>query len=64
MKYLIRFFRIFSGPDINDCRRFCTSTQKRESTGEYIDDSVVTTKIKATTLEEASPRSKLKHSRA
>jgi len=39
MKYLIRFFRIFSGPDANDCRRFCISTQKRESTGEYIDET-------------------------
>ncbi|MGE5844595.1 MAG: BON domain-containing protein [Syntrophaceae bacterium] len=30
----------------------CASTQKREGTGEYIDDSVITTKVKAAILNE------------
>jgi osmotically-inducible protein OsmY len=32
----------------------CASTQKREGTGEYIDDSVITTKVKAAILNEPS----------
>jgi hyperosmotically inducible protein len=32
----------------------CTSTPKQEGTGEYIDDSVITTKVKAAILNEAS----------
>ncbi len=32
----------------------CAATQKRESTGEYVDDSVLTTKVKAAILEEAT----------
>ena len=30
----------------------CASTQKRESTGEYLDNSVITTKVKAAILDE------------
>src|SRR4030065_2458075 len=30
----------------------CASTQKREGTGEYIDDSVITTKVKAAIFSE------------
>lgn len=30
----------------------CAATQKHESTGQYIDDSVITTKVKAGILEE------------
>ncbi|MBA3004763.1 MAG: BON domain-containing protein [Desulfurivibrio sp.] len=30
----------------------CVSTQKQESTGQYIDDSVITTKVKAGILDE------------
>ena len=30
----------------------CASTQKREGTGEYIDDSVITTKVKAAIFNE------------
>ena len=30
----------------------CASTQKREGTGEYIDDSAITTKVKAAILNE------------
>jgi osmotically-inducible protein OsmY len=32
----------------------CASTQKQEGTGEYVDDSVITTKIKAAILNEPS----------
>ena len=32
----------------------CASTQKHESTGEYVDDSVLTTKVKAAILDEAT----------
>jgi len=32
----------------------CAATQRRESTGEYVDDSVLTTKVKAAILDEAT----------
>ena len=32
----------------------CAATQKRESTGEYVDDSVLTSKVKAAILDEAT----------
>lgn len=32
----------------------CASTQKRESTGEYLDDTVITSKVKAAILNEPS----------
>ena len=32
----------------------CASTAKQEGTGEYVDDSVITTKVKAAILEDAS----------
>jgi len=32
----------------------CASTQKHESTGEYVDDSVLTTKVKAAILDEVT----------
>jgi osmotically-inducible protein OsmY len=32
----------------------CAATQKHESTGEYVDDSVLTTKAKAAILDEAT----------
>lgn len=35
----------------------CASTSSREGTGEYIDDSVVTTKVKAAILADASLKS-------
>jgi len=30
----------------------CASTQKRESTGQYVDDSVITTKVKAAIVDD------------
>ena len=35
----------------------CASTQKQEGTGEYIDDSVITTKVKAAVFNEPSLKS-------
>lgn len=35
----------------------CASTAKKEGTGEYIDDSVITTKVKAAVLNEPSLKS-------
>lgn len=35
----------------------CASTQKHEGTGEYVDDSVVTTKVKAMLFDEPNLRS-------
>jgi osmotically-inducible protein OsmY len=35
----------------------CASTSKQESTGEYIDDSVITTKVKAEIFKDASLKS-------
>src|SRR5471030_2286675 len=32
----------------------CASTSKQEGTGEYVDDSVITTKVKAAILNEAT----------
>ena len=32
----------------------CAATQKHESTGQYVDDSVITTKVKAAIFEEAT----------
>ena len=32
----------------------CASTQKSEGTGEYVDDSVITTKVKAAIFEDAT----------
>jgi len=32
----------------------CAATQKRESTGQYVDDSIITTKVKAAIYNEAS----------
>ena len=35
----------------------CASTAKKEGTGEYIDDSIITTKVKAAVLNEPSLKS-------
>lgn len=35
----------------------CTATKQQESTGEYIDDSLITTKVKAAILQEATLKS-------
>ena len=54
MKYLVRFFSaIFLALTLLTAAG-CASTQKQEATGEYVDDSVITTKVKAAILNEPS----------
>ncbi|HEY8219139.1 MAG TPA: BON domain-containing protein [Methylobacter sp.] len=47
MKYLIRFFSAFFLALTLLTATGCASTKTTEGTGEYVDDSVVTTKVKA-----------------
>ncbi len=47
MKYLIKFFSVFFLTLTLLTAAGCASTAKTEGTGEYVDDSVVTTKVKA-----------------
>lgn len=47
MKYLIRIFSAFFLALTLLATAGCASTPKTEGTGEYVDDSVVTTKVKA-----------------
>ncbi|MDD5410805.1 MAG: BON domain-containing protein [Methylobacter sp.] len=52
MKYLIRFFSAFFIALTLMTAAGCASTPKQEGTGEYVDDSVITTKVKAELLNE------------
>jgi len=52
MKYLIRFFSAFFLALSLLTAAGCASTQKHEGTGEYVDDSVITSKVKAAILNE------------
>jgi osmotically-inducible protein OsmY len=52
-KYLSAVFLAFTLMSVVGC----ASTQKQEGTGEYIDDSVITTKVKAAILGEPSLKS-------
>ena len=52
MKYLIRFFSAFILALTLLTAVGCASTQKQEGSGEYVDDSVITSKVKAAILEE------------
>ena len=54
MKYLIRFFSALFLALTFLTAVGCASTQKHEGTGEYVDDSVVTSKVKAAILNEPS----------
>lgn len=54
MKYLIRFFfAIFLALTLLTAVG-CASTKTQEGTGEYVDDSVITSKVKAAILAEPS----------
>jgi osmotically-inducible protein OsmY len=54
MKHTIRFFSaIFLALTLLTVAG-CASTHKQEATGEYVDDSVITTKVKAAILNEPS----------
>jgi len=52
MKYITRFFSAFFLALTLLTAVGCASTQKQEGTGEYVDDSVITTKVKAAILNE------------
>jgi len=52
MKYLIRVFSAFFLALTLLTAAGCASTEKHEGTGEYVDDSVITTKVKAALLNE------------
>ncbi len=52
MKYLIRVFSAFFLTLTLLSAAGCASTEKHEGTGEYVDDSVITTKVKAALLNE------------
>ncbi|NOU23076.1 MAG: BON domain-containing protein [Methyloglobulus sp.] len=54
MKTLIRFVSAFFMVLTLLIAVSCASTQKHEGMGEYVDDSVLTTKVKAAILEEPS----------
>ncbi len=54
MKHFIRFFSAFFLTLTLLSAVGCASTQKQEGTGEYVDDSVVTSKVKAAMLNEPS----------
>lgn len=53
MKYLIRFCAFFLALTLLTTAG-CASTRTQEGTGEYVDDSVITTKVKAAILNEPS----------
>ncbi|MFA6164595.1 MAG: BON domain-containing protein [Methylobacter sp.] len=52
MKYLIRFFFAFIMALTLMTAAGCASTPRHEGTGEYVDDSVITAKVKAALLNE------------
>ena len=52
MKYLIRFFSAFFIALTLMTAAGCASTPRHEGTGEYVDDSVITAKVKAELLNE------------
>ncbi|MCK9635387.1 MAG: BON domain-containing protein [Methylobacter tundripaludum] len=57
MKYLIKFFSAFLLVLTLLTAAGCASTEKHEGTGEYVDDSVITTKVKAMLFDEPNLRS-------
>jgi osmotically-inducible protein OsmY len=52
MKHIIRFFAAFFLALTLLTAVGCASTHKHEGTGEYVDDSVITSKVKAAILNE------------
>ena len=54
MATFYRFLRIMACVGIITVFTGCATTPKQESTGQYIDDSVITTKVKAAIFDETS----------
>ncbi len=57
MKYLIRVFSAFFLTLTLLTVAGCASTEKHEGAGEYVDDSVITTKVKAAIFNEPTLKS-------
>jgi osmotically-inducible protein OsmY len=57
MKTNIRRFAYFIGAAVLAVTLGCASTAKQEGTGEYVDDTVITTKVKAAILNEPTLKS-------
>jgi osmotically-inducible protein OsmY len=57
MKYLIRVFTAFFLALTLLTVTGCASTEKHEGTGEYVDDSVITTKVKSAIFNEPTLKS-------
>jgi osmotically-inducible protein OsmY len=53
MRKLQRILRLLLFVGLLTTLTGCAATQKRESTGQYIDDSVITTKVKAGIFDDA-----------
>ena len=54
---LLKYFSAIFAAAILATALGCASTSKQEGTGEYVDDSVITTKVKAAVLNEPSLKS-------
>ena len=54
MKHLIKFFSAFFLALTLLTAVGCASTQKQEGTGEYVDDSVITSKVKTAILQDST----------
>jgi osmotically-inducible protein OsmY len=54
MVKLYRILRVLACCTLIAACAGCAATQKRESTGQYVDDSVITTKVKAAIFNEES----------
>lgn len=52
MKNVIKYFSVFFMVFAFASMMACSSSPKHEGTGEYVDDSVITTKVKAAILQE------------
>lgn len=57
MKKLLRFSKLLVCFFLMSIFFGCAATQKHESTGQYIDDSVITTRVKAAIFDEATLKS-------
>lgn len=54
MKRLFKYFSLFVSAVLFTSLLGCASTGSQESTGEYVDDSVITAKVKAAILNDPS----------
>ncbi|HEY2630706.1 MAG TPA: BON domain-containing protein, partial [Usitatibacter sp.] len=57
MTHIKRFFALFVAAAAMATAFGCASTATHEGTGEYVDDTVITTKVKAAILDEPTLKS-------